>query len=123
MATNPIPPGTANLSVNLEHQLISEIDSLAASSGCSRSEYIRRLLTHARDHEWAFTTPVLRAMKTLAVAEDPPAAFSLTPPSTPGKPGKAHPAAARIDPAALRRQAEAAQPANTRPAKPRRAKP
>lgn len=48
MATNKIPPGSRQLTVNVPADLIDDVDYLAARSGCGRSEYIRRLIRFAR---------------------------------------------------------------------------
>lgn len=58
MATNPIPPGSMNLSVNIPESLMASIEDLTRRSRLrKKSEYVRRLLEFARDNNWVFRMP------------------------------------------------------------------
>ena len=51
MATNPIPKGTKNLTVNVPDELHAEMKRLAAGSSMKLSQYVRHLLCLARDQQ------------------------------------------------------------------------
>lgn len=51
MATNPIPDGTTNLSINLPIPLRKKIQSLADASGITVSAYVRALLRAAVEEQ------------------------------------------------------------------------
>lgn len=52
MATNPIPPGTKNLSVNIPDALHADLKRLALDSGITVSKYVRKILILARDNNF-----------------------------------------------------------------------
>lgn len=92
MATNPIPKGSVQLTVNCKRSLVDAIDELARLSRCSRSEYVRRLLLEARKMRWGFPEPKLQSLQ---VAETQasydtsprPPASKLPAPTAPAKTG------------------------------------
>lgn len=47
--SNPLGPGTKNLSVNLPAELFDQLDRLAKRSGLTRSAYARRVLAEAAE--------------------------------------------------------------------------
>lgn len=51
MATNPLPDGSTNLTVNITKDLRKEIQRLADASGITVSAYVRALLRIAVDEQ------------------------------------------------------------------------
>lgn len=52
MATNKIPDGTKNVSVNMAEDQIAQVDALAARSRMTRSAYINAVLERAIKSDW-----------------------------------------------------------------------
>ena len=76
MATNPIPKGTKNLSINIPTSLHASLRKQAEASGLSLSAYVRRILelAYERDLRFEVSYKVVSEGSSdfLAVAESPP---------------------------------------------------
>ena len=54
MATNPIPKGTKNLSINIPASFHASLHKQAKASGLSLSAYVRRILELAHERDLRF---------------------------------------------------------------------
>jgi hypothetical protein len=50
--TNPLPPGTQNVAVNMPHALANALAELAKRSGVSRNKYCASVLNEAVEEGW-----------------------------------------------------------------------
>ncbi len=73
MATNPIPKDSVNLSVNVSKEIHSDLKRLAKQSSMTLSQYVRYVLTVARDGKLQVKTRYrISESAPLLAAEDPP---------------------------------------------------
>ncbi|MCH6258767.1 hypothetical protein MLD52_19570 [Puniceicoccaceae bacterium K14] len=73
MATNPIPKGTKNLTVNVTDALHKDLKKLAKASSMSLSQYVRHVLEHAKNQNLKIRTEYIVDDGTVFIAaEDPP---------------------------------------------------
>ena len=73
MATNPIPKGTKNLTVNVTNALHKDLKKLAKASSMSLSQYVRHVLELAKSKNLKIRTEyVVDSEEPLMAAEDTP---------------------------------------------------
>lgn len=80
MATVPLPPGTKNLTVNVEIPLHQELLRHAKRNRVTLSEFVRRILTYAASHDALLKDGVEFSNVALNETKSPPPPPPVPPP-------------------------------------------